>query len=237
MSPAVLALAAALAGPVQPAGPPVPYPHPLITEVLYAVPRSEGDASGDGNAHSTGDEFVELINPHQKPIQLRGYTLTDRNVGGRGEFRFVFPALELPPGRVVVVFNGNEQRWSEPVGTTEAAPLAASERFGGAVVFTAAVTSSMVAFANAGDWVLLSTPEGRPVQCVWWGNSGRPIPEALRVEEAPTAGAGSVQRLSPALGFVPHEQIDGRPFSPGRFEPAASPPSARPTAPADPGGA
>src|SRR5687768_184922 len=46
---------------------PVPFPHPLITEVLYAVPNTPGsDANQDGTRHVAGDEFVELINPHDK---------------------------------------------------------------------------------------------------------------------------------------------------------------------------
>lgn len=58
--------------------PPVPFPHPLITEVLYAVPTGdEGDVDGDGVRSATGDEFVELINPHARPIRLKGYVLTD----------------------------------------------------------------------------------------------------------------------------------------------------------------
>ena len=51
--------------------PPVPYPHPMITEVLFAVPTGDGgDASGDGSRHVSGDEFIELVNPHDKAIQV-----------------------------------------------------------------------------------------------------------------------------------------------------------------------
>ena len=54
--------------------PPVEFPHPLITEILYAVPKGDaGDANQDGKRSPTGDEFVELINPHDKPINLKGY--------------------------------------------------------------------------------------------------------------------------------------------------------------------
>ena len=56
----------------------VPAPHPLITEVLAAVPSGpRGDANGDGTRDAIGDEFIELVNPHDKPIQLKGYMLVD----------------------------------------------------------------------------------------------------------------------------------------------------------------
>lgn len=55
----------------------VEFPHPLITEVYFAVgPGMGGDASGDGEREANGDEFVELVNPHDKPIQLKGYTIS-----------------------------------------------------------------------------------------------------------------------------------------------------------------
>ena len=56
----------------------LPFPHPLITEVLYAVPSGDrGDANGDGTRDAVGDEFIELVNLHDRPIQLKGYTLMD----------------------------------------------------------------------------------------------------------------------------------------------------------------
>ncbi len=60
------------------AQPPVKEPHPLITEILYAVPPgAAGDAGQDGKRSATGDEFIELFNPHDKPINLKGYVLVD----------------------------------------------------------------------------------------------------------------------------------------------------------------
>lgn len=77
----ILLLSVASLSAPQPAadpGAPVAFPHPLITEVLFNVPpRSDGDADGDGFRSATGDEFVELINPHDRPISLKGYVLTD----------------------------------------------------------------------------------------------------------------------------------------------------------------
>ena len=62
--------------PTAPAAPKAVALHPVITEVLYAVPK-EGDADQDGTRSATGDEFIELVNPHDKPINLKGYMLAD----------------------------------------------------------------------------------------------------------------------------------------------------------------
>lgn len=53
-------------------------PHPLICEVLYSVPKGdEGDADQNGSRSATGDEFIEIYNPHSTPIDLKGYVLSD----------------------------------------------------------------------------------------------------------------------------------------------------------------
>jgi hypothetical protein len=63
----------------------VDFPHPLITEILYSVPGGRlGDANKDGTRSATGDEFVELVNPHDKPIELEGYRLSDGAPVGAG---------------------------------------------------------------------------------------------------------------------------------------------------------
>ncbi|HZW08718.1 MAG TPA: lamin tail domain-containing protein, partial [Phycisphaerales bacterium] len=103
---------------------------PLITEVLYAVPKGdEGDASRDGARHATGDEFVELFNPTDRPIPLAGWTITDRNPPDSGQFLFRFPAFSLGPGETVVVFNGLDQKILGPVGTADAPPEKPNEKF------------------------------------------------------------------------------------------------------------
>ncbi|MCZ7631962.1 MAG: lamin tail domain-containing protein [Phycisphaerales bacterium] len=78
-----------------PAGAPL---HPIITEVLYAVPRGpEGDANRDGLRDALGDEFVELYNPHDKPIRLDGYTINDRNPPRQQPGLLRLPQVRTPP--------------------------------------------------------------------------------------------------------------------------------------------
>ncbi len=155
--------------------------------MLYAVPNTpEGDANKDGTRHAAGDEFIELINPHDKPIQLMGYTITDRNPEKKGQLKFTFPAFELPPGGVVVVFNGCESTWSGvgPVGDAQKAPSGPNQSFDKAFVFTARVPSSRTSWANNGDYALLSDPAARPIQVVWWGRSRRRSPSDARRSSA-----------------------------------------------------
>jgi hypothetical protein len=74
------ACAGVIAAPPEPAPKPAPAVqlHPTITEVLFAVPTGDnGDADLDGTRSATGDEFVELYNPHDRPINLKGYILSD----------------------------------------------------------------------------------------------------------------------------------------------------------------
>jgi len=193
--------------------------HPIITEVLYRVPTFNGDANGDGERHPTGDEFIELVNPWDVPIQLAGYELTDRNPADMGRLRFVFPALELGPGEVVVVFNGLEQSWVGPVGDGQRAPPGVHSRFGGSWVFTMDNGSEMVGLGNEGDWVLLRSPRGEAVSCVVWGRPGvEPPVRGERLERVPETRASSVQR-DPVTGrFEAHPPIGEARYSPGLWE-------------------
>ncbi|MBX3377978.1 MAG: lamin tail domain-containing protein [Phycisphaeraceae bacterium] len=181
--------------------------HPLITEILYAVaPGAAGDANGDGVRDVNGDEFIELVNVHDAPIQLGGYVLADRALEKDGKaytsLRFRFPAVELKPGQVAVVFNGHGAKWTGPVGTAKAAPEGGNGKFGGALVFTMGVDSSRVGLANKGDCVQLIAPDGAVVHCVWWGDA-EAVAGAKRKEEAPLVSRGSVERETaegPLLG-------------------------------------
>lgn len=211
--------------------PPVPFPHPLITEVLYAVPTGvAGDANKDGVRDTSGDEFIELVNPHDKPISLRGYVLSGKapEAAAKGKeykvLRFVFPAIELAPGEVIVVFNGHDAKWTNPVGDTTRAPREGSEQFFGARVFTMNVESARMGLANKADYVLLTAPRGEPVQCVKWGDIKAPEGAGL-VEEAPSVSGQSVSRRDVGDRLEPHPTLEGVKYSAGRFPMDAQQPS------------
>lgn len=211
------------ADPNQPPPPLVPYPHPLITEILYAVPTgAAGDASQDGVRDTNGDEFIELVNPHDRPINLRGYTLSGKapEAAPPGRkftiLKFTFPSCVLGPGEVAVVFNGHGSTWSGPVGDTARAPSGPNDRFAGARVFTMNVESSRLGLANQSDRVLLTSPRGEPIHCITWGDQKAPERTAL-VETAPAVTGQSVTRRTTSGPLEPHPPLDGRRFSPGRF--------------------
>lgn len=216
---------------------PVAFPHPLITEVLFAVPTGDaGDANRDGQRQVAGDEFVELINPHGQAINLRGYTLMNRpsGSGGTASVRFTFPAMTLEPGQVVVVFNGHDSNIPGPVGTSRAAPTARNPNFGEAWVFSMQAPSTRSAFTNSGDWVALHAPgpglrPGDPVQVVRWGRPDGTPPPAPLIEDAPSNPKGSVTRRTLAGGWVSSDAIDAQAFSPGLWSDAERPARPVPT--------
>ncbi len=216
--------------PVEPAKPLVPYPHPLITEVLFAVPTSGGDANKDGTRHATGDEFVEVTNPHEQAINLAGYRLVDRHMGQDGRFAFTFPDLMLKPGQTAVVFNGLDATWTGPVGDTHRAPPGPNALFEGAFIFTASVSSGYIALANTADFVLLENPLHVPVHVVVWGNPDQAPPtDAFHTDTVSGVPRASVQRTSPSGPMTPHDSIDRQTCSPGVAFPQPLGPASAPT--------
>ncbi|HYD01856.1 MAG TPA: lamin tail domain-containing protein [Phycisphaerales bacterium] len=238
--------APALSAP-DPAKPLLPFPHPLITEVLYNVPTGDlGDANRDGTRQVAGDEFVELVNPHDKPINLGGYTLSDMTAqektgGGKpksGAIHWTFPPLMLKPGQAVVVFNGHASTIAGPLGDSSGAPPKGNDAFKGATVFSMRQPTDRVGFANTADWVMLSAPGGRPVHIIKWGEPRvKPPADVLLVEDAPTARNGSIQRTAANGPLAAHPNDAGAAYSPGFFamptpaEPAIEKEPAKPTKP------
>ncbi|MBV9958792.1 MAG: lamin tail domain-containing protein, partial [Acidobacteria bacterium] len=81
----------------------------VINEVLAdvppdnaATPAIEGDANRDGVRDSADDEFVELFNNSEQPLDISGVVIADATSN-----RFTFPAnTMLPSGRAVLIFGG-----------------------------------------------------------------------------------------------------------------------------------
>lgn len=86
-----------------------PRPKLIINELLPtpfgSSPQDvQGDANQDGVRHSQDDEFIELVNLENVPLDLSGWALSD-NLGPR----HIFPAgTILAPGRAVLVFGAGD---------------------------------------------------------------------------------------------------------------------------------
>lgn len=218
-------------------------PHPTITEVLFIVPQKDpGDANKDGKRHATADEFVELCNTTDKPLDLKGWALIDSDswafltekgkkpwatvVGSDGKYKpdgkdwlFVFPTCTLKPGERAVLFNGFEQTPKGKAGTHEAA-AGKNDDFGGAFVFIMKVETAKVGFGNDGDWVGLVSPDGNFVEVVKWGKPDHETPKDVKADDAPAEPHGSIQRESAGGKFVDHATLGDKAklFTLGEFE-------------------
>jgi len=200
----------------------VDHPHPLITEIFFSVPGSGGDANADGRRSPAGDEFVELMNPHDRPINLIGYELSDRPTAS--QFRFRFPDLVLAPGAVVVVFNGHDSEWRGPVGDELRAPEAPHTLFEGAWVLTARAESEFESFSNSAEFVLLTSPAGLPVHAVEWGEpDDTPPPETQLLERVTPPRGRSLQRGAPGGPLLEHPETMDTPEGVMMFDLPCSP--------------
>ena len=79
----------------------------LHIEEIHADPAfgERGDANGDGIRHGQEDEFIELINRGDQPIDLSGYLLSDDDVALDKMFEFP-DGTTIAPGERIVLFGG-----------------------------------------------------------------------------------------------------------------------------------
>ncbi|HCF96086.1 MAG TPA: hypothetical protein DEW46_13590, partial [Verrucomicrobia bacterium] len=77
-----------------------------ITEVLFDPPNDlPGDANRDGVRHTTQDEFIELQNTTDEPLDLSGVWITDIAVepaGGKDAFEIPEGTI-LPAGQALIL--------------------------------------------------------------------------------------------------------------------------------------
>jgi len=219
----ILALALAAPAPAQNNGSPdrpIPAPHPVITEVLFAVPEGDdaGDTNKDGFRHPTGDQFYEITNPHDETIDVGGYRLSNERPDDRLSLAFTIPeGTTLEPGQSLVVFNGRRQvkTMPRPFGDKRTLCTEPNPAFAGAIVYSIKNLAERRGLFKLGDLAVLRDPGGEAIDVVAWGVPKQDIPDALRVEFTTGKITGSMQRPGPWAPFEPHQGIDGRYFSPG----------------------
>jgi len=88
----------------------LPRPAIRISEVFADPPPGPaGDANGDGVRQTYADEFVELYNYGNRPVDLSGWRLGDDDADDGDQFHFPIATL-LPPGTRTVLFGGGLPR-------------------------------------------------------------------------------------------------------------------------------
>jgi hypothetical protein len=132
-----------------------PAPGVVVNEILSDPPSGgAGDANGDGTRGPEDDEFVEIANNGDAPIDLGGYRLSDSE--GR---RHVFPeGTRLTVGQGVVVFGGGS-----PID------------FPG---YEQTASTGELLLDNDGDVVLLEAPTGVDVARLPYGTEAPGGPDA-----------------------------------------------------------
>ena len=206
-----------------------PPPTIVFNEVLADPPTDdptteniiEGDANGDGNRSSSSDEFVELANVSDAPVDLSGWTLGD----DEANITFTFPDGYILPSRALVtVFGGGDV---SAVSGYDADPLQTR-----AFVVDSTQLGIGNGLANGGDIVMLLSADGSYDTYFAYGTlSGTGGPEegkyppgtTFEVEVNTTANAGadnSVTRFPDGNvntddPFVQHLTVSDDLYSPG----------------------
>ncbi|HHP7239674.1 DUF4397 domain-containing protein, partial [Longibacter sp.] len=131
-----------------------------INEFLADPTTSSGgvDANGDGTINSD-DDFVEILNISDSPVDVSGYELDDE-AGGGGD-PYVFPAgTTLEPGEAAVIFRGGT-----PTGIDGFTDI------------------GLPALNNGGDDIILRDGSGTVIQSLTYPTAGA-VPEADGISTA-----------------------------------------------------
>jgi uncharacterized protein (TIGR03437 family) len=185
----------------------------VINEILADVPPDnantanvEGDANRDGIRSSDDDEFVELLNNSDAPLDLSGVVISDSTSN-----RFTFPAgTTLGAGQAAVVFGGGSPNQNDPA-------------FCGARIFT----TGSLGLNDGGDTVTVKLPSTNGeivIASQSYGSAAQgatPAPTDQSLTRSPDAevngsGGGFVAHAnalnSAARSFSPGTRADGTPF-------------------------
>jgi hypothetical protein len=164
----------------------------VINEIGADPDSTDGDANGDGDAHFSQDEFVEIVNDTDTALDISGWTLAD---GFR--VRHTFPAGSVVHGGCsVVVFGGGE-----PSGI-----------FGNSLVQTA--SGGSLGLNNGGDDITLNNGT-KDILTVSYGSEGgdnQSITLDPDVSGVPPYTKHTVATGSGGSLFSPGTRIDGSQF-------------------------
>jgi hypothetical protein len=116
----------------------------ILNEILYDPPSElDGDANNDGVRDPNEDEFIELYNKSDSPLDISGFQVYDSEALDTDTSRHIIPeGTVLPPNSAIVIFGGGT-----PTGT-----------FGGSIVQTA--TGGLLNLNNAGDVLTIKDNDG-----------------------------------------------------------------------------
>jgi uncharacterized repeat protein (TIGR01451 family) len=159
----------------------------------------EGDSNRDGVRDSDDDEFIELLNNSNAPVDISGIVIADATSN-----RYTIPAnTTLAAGRALVIFGGGTINASDPA-------------FGGALVL-AVSGSGTLSLNDTGDTVNVKLSVGGSDVIIatqsYGGTSGVSAPSDQSLTRSPDAEVGTT-----GGSFVQHTSATnaaGRTFSPG----------------------
>ncbi len=160
-------------------------PHGLVINEFQADPDAVlGDANGDGTPSTTQDEFVEIVNNSNLPLDIHNWELHDA-IGLKHTFDTIIPGYGA-----IVIFGGGT-----PTGI-----------FGGSIVKTA--SSGGLGLNNTGDNIIIKNSSGTSVLSYTYGSEGGDNQSVTRDPDI-TGGFVKHSTTAGALLFSPGTKNDG----------------------------
>ena len=173
---------------------PTPLPVLIINEIHAEPHDNDGDANGDGDIDDRDDEFIEIVNTTENPIDISHWEIHDLT-----GVRHVFSDTTIIPAQcAIVIFGGGI-----PTGS-----------FGGSFVVTA--SSGTLGLNNSGDTLTIKNSEGTVIDSHQYGTNADDDQSITR--DPDITGPDPMVRHSLAAGssgalFSPGTSINGSSFS------------------------
>ena len=167
----------------------------ILNEILYDPPDGiEGDANGDGTRDPQEDEFIELYNNSDSPLDVSGFMIFDAEALDAGTPRFTVPdGTTIAPNSALVIFGGGN-----PTGN-----------FGGSTVFA---SDDVLNLNNAGDMLTVQDNNGAVILTFDIEPlSNNPDESYTRNPDITGEFAQHADDVNGTL-FTPGTKIDGSPF-------------------------